>query len=126
MGVYDAEIALAQEMIGESGQQVILRKMVDGAPGDADQPWKPGAATTEDTTVSMLFLPDEQRGREQFRLNFGTTVPEGNLIGYMPEQGVVPTLKDTIVRDGVDYAIRAIEPFAPNGELIYYMLRFTV
>jgi len=124
MAVYDRQTALATRLITAKGQTVTWRKVTDGAAGDSSKPWKPGASVNTDHTVVIVFLPDNSKDREQLRFANGSSVPEGNLVGYMAATTFTPTLKDVVIRGTEKIGLVGIEPLSPNGEIIMYRLRF--
>lgn len=126
MGKFDRQIATAARLIAENGQSVTWRRITDGAPPDPGKPWKPGASAFIDSTVRIVFLPEDGRGFEFLRLFGDTEVPKGKLVGLMAATSFVPTIKDSVIRAGVALAIEAINPLSPNGETILYTVRFAV
>lgn len=124
MAKFDRQIATAARLIQENGQLVTWRQIVDGAPADSDEPWKPGEQDVTDTAVYIVFLPEDRRGYEFLRALGGTTIPVGNLVGLMAAQSFTPTLKDVVLRDGTELAIRTIDALAPNGDIIMYSIGF--
>lgn len=124
MGVYDRQIATAKRLITKFGQSVTWQQITDGAPGDSSKPWKPGAATTVENTVDIVFLPEDRRDYEFLRALSGTSIPTGNLVGYMAATTFTPTLKDTVLRGTEKLGVKSIDPIAPNGEILLYIVRF--
>ncbi len=126
MGIFDRQIAQATRMIGAKGQEVTWRQIVDGTPADTDKPWMPGEADTADYTVKMVFLPETRFNLEFLNLTEGTTVAKGRVVGLMAAQAFTPTLKDIVIRDGVNMGVRSVDPLAPNGDIIMYTVRFNL
>lgn len=124
MGVYDRQIARAAALIKAKGQSVTWRQVVDGSPSDPTAPWKPGANANVDHTVDMVFLPEDRRDYEFLFLMAGTEVPVGKLQALMPAVPFTPAIKDVVIRDGVTYGIRTIDPLNVNGEPILYTVHF--
>lgn len=124
MGTYDRQIATATRLIKAKGQSVTWRQIADGSPADPSQPWKPGASANTDYTVDMVFLPEDRRDYEFLFAMKGTEVPIGKLTALMAAVPFVPSIKDIVIRDGVKYGIRSIDPLAPNGQVILYTVRF--
>ncbi len=124
MGVYDRQIATALRLIKAKGQVVTWRKLDDGAPADSSKPWKPSAATPDDNTVSIVFLPPTKENKQLIRYLKGTEVPTGSLDGLMHAVSFEPAAKDIVIRDGKELVIKSIDPLSPNGEVILYFLEF--
>lgn len=124
MGTYDRQIATAARLIKAKGQSVTWRQVTDGSPADAGKPWIPGATANTDHTVDMVFLPEDRRDYEFLFAMSGMEVPTGKLTALMPAVGFTPSIKDVVIRDGVKYGIRTIDPLAPNGQVILYTVRF--
>lgn len=124
MGKFDRQIATAARLIKENGQLVTWRQVTDGTPADSAEPWKPGAPTTVDNSVYIVFLPEDRRDAEFLRALAGTDIPKGKLVGLMAAQSFTPTLKDVVIRDGVTLGVRTLDPLAPNGQIILYTIRF--
>lgn len=127
MGVYDRQIALALRLIAAKGETVTWRKYVDGMGGtDAN----PAAATNDDHTVKVVFLPSKLNALGTFlSMVGGTEVPSGALTGLMGQVNFTPELADVVVRaSGEVLSIpdeSGIEALDPNGEgVILYKLRF--
>lgn len=126
MGQFDRQIATAKRLIAKNGQAVTWRRTTDAAPADSAKPWKPGTSTVIDTPVTIIFLPEDRRDFEFLRLLGATEVPKGKLVGLMAAVGFTPTIKDTVIRAGVSLGIDAIDPLAPNGQIILYTVRFAI
>lgn len=123
MGVYDEDIAAAQEMIAESGQLVTWRKLVDTP--NASQPWKPSnAAPVDYLSIPIVFLPVGRVNFEFIRALAGTEVAIGSLQGLMGAVSFEPSIKDVVIRGGKILNIKAIDPLAPNGDVILYTILF--
>lgn len=126
MAKFDRAIATATRLIAANGQAVTWRQVSDGAPGDSAQPWKPGASANVDNAVNIVFLPDDRRDYEFLRLLGATEIPKGKLVGLMAAPSFTPTIKDVVVRDGVTLGIDAVDPLAPNGQIILYTVKFAL
>lgn len=124
MAVYARQIATAKRLITAKGKAVTWRSNSDGAPGDASQPWKPGATAAIDYLVSIVFLPENRVGYEWLVRMTNSEIPEGSGYGLMHAVTFEPTLKDVVIKDGKELRIASIDPLAPNGEVILYTLRF--
>lgn len=127
MGAYDADIAVAQELINEFGQPCFWRKPASEQGGT---PGYPGAGETpEPIPCSIAFFSGRDLGRgsaEFIAALLGTEVPLGEEIGLLAG-GIefTPELTDTVSRGTVDaapVAIKKIDRLAPNGTpILYYM-----
>lgn len=106
---------LATDLLKNNGQQVIVRRFTDGAPGS--QPWKPAAPTEADETVfSAIFqIKDEKVD--------GTLTQRGDrqaLISAADLTGPVPTTADFLVVGGVPHKIIMVENISPSGDDVLY------
>jgi len=126
MGVYDRQIATAKRLITKYGQNAVTWKVeTNGAPVDALKPWLPTEPATPVTHfVDICFLPVDKEMREFLRYIRGTEVSIGSSIGLMGAVSFTPTIKDTVLRSSVEYRIKWLEPFSPNGEIIFYIIEF--
>lgn len=115
-------------MISEKGQTQTVTWRSIGNPElpEPDKPWNPGSPTVSvDHPVDIAFLPNERYGRETFRYFSGTDIPVGNLLGFMAQVDFKPSLKDVVIRDGVEIPILSFNPYDPNGEgVILYAIEF--
>lgn len=123
MGQFDSAIAAAIRLIEKNGQTVTWRRVIDGAPAD-DTPWKPTAAALDEQDVKIVFLPENRVGFEFLALMQNSETPRGKLMGLMAAGDFVPTLKDVVVRDGVQLGLRYIDVLAPDGTPILYTIGF--
>ncbi len=125
VGVYDRQVAAAKRLIAAKGQAVTWRRLVDGSPTDPSKPWLPSAATTTDTAVSIVFLPMNRLGYESLTFMRDTEVPEGAYQGLMSgDVTFTPSIKDKVIRDGVQLEILNIDTLAPNGQAIIHTITF--
>lgn len=122
MGVFDADIQAAQELIELYGASCQWQKPapIDGGvpgypePGDAPDPI--------DCKIAFFTGRDLGRGSEEFlAMLAGTEVPAGQEIGLLAGGlSFTPELTDWIIRDGATLAIKKIDRLAPNGTPILY------
>lgn len=116
MGVYDRQIKSVKRMIEKYGQSVTWRQVRNGAPADANEPWKPGTPTTTDNETSIAFFPFTSSSMAVQRYRNGSDIPEGTLYGIMDSVDFDPKLKDEIIRDGKTMNVIQCDPLNPNGE----------
>lgn len=126
MGVYDADIAAAQQMIAEAGQSVTWHKLSDGAPPDANKPWLPSSGVPVNYTVNIVFLPIDRVNERFLQALRGTEIPSGSFQGLMGAVDFIPSIKDKVTRNGVVLQIRSIDTLAPNGDPILHTIEFIV
>jgi hypothetical protein len=123
MSVFARQRETAKRLIVKNGQAVVWRSLSNGAPADTAQPWKPGAGSNVDSPVSIVFLPENRLGYEWIARLANTDIPEGSGFGLMHYVSFVPTLKDTVTKGGENLRVVSIDPLAPNGEVILYVVR---
>lgn len=123
MSVFARQQDTAKRLIVKNGQAVVWRSLSNGAPGNASEPWKPGVGATVDNPVSIVFLPESRLGYEWIARLANTDIPEGSGYGLMHKVSFIPTLKDTVVKDGETFRVVSLDPLAPNGEVILYVVR---
>jgi len=125
MGAYDSFVATAKRMINEKGQTVEWKSITNNDPATPGVEWEEVPVISVSYYPKVVFLPNERYGREFFRYFKGTDVPVGNLLGYMAKQNFIPSLKDVVIRDGVELPILSFYPYNPNGEGdILYAIEF--
>lgn len=126
MSRYDRQIKSAARMIERYGQSVTW-KQSPLTVADPSQPWKTTQSAPVNTVVSMIFI---RRGRGTglaaalYRMIKGTDVPTGAPRALMAQVPFTPELTDTVDRDGVLMNIATIDPVAPSGIPIMYVIEF--
>lgn len=129
MGTFDRQIATATRLIAKNGRACIWRALGNEASEDADKPWIKGEETTDDNTVSIVFLPDTSANLAFLRTLTNEAINVGDDYGLMSVGDFVPTNRAEIYDEtGVTLlrGVKSVNPLAPNGEVILYTLRFTV
>jgi|SRR5688572_25129759 len=126
MGQFDRQIATAVRLIAKYGQAVTWQTVVDGAPVDAGQPWKPTEAADTPNEATICFVPVRDNDwRKLLAYLKGSEVPVGKLAGLMAGNVAFdPKLKDIVIRDGVTLNVTNIDLLSPNGQKILYILEF--
>lgn len=110
---------VAQKLVDQFGQDMIVRKYTDGTEPDPTKPWKPGAATVnEQTTRGVLvdFRPDQVEGYAYQR---------GDKIIYIAAKGLTgPITEQDIIMDssGVEWAIISAARVYPAGTDLLFQL----
>lgn len=138
--IYDRQIAMVQRLVKKYGQQCKWI-ITSQTPSDnhANQPWKGTAIGQMPYEVYIAFLrPGGGLTKALQHLMTGTDIPTGAPRGIMGQVSFVPTLNDKVEQltfsesngqytfggtDGV-VSIKAIDPIAPNGQVIAYLLEF--
>lgn len=125
MGVYDRQTATALRLIGKYGAAVLWRS-IDREPADPSQPWKGGPNTTTEHDATVAFFPYSIQTKALMQQLAGTDVIVGADYGLMGRVNFVPTIGDEVITglDGRVRTVQAIDPLAPNGEIILYTIRF--
>lgn len=122
MGQFDRQVATALRLIQKNGQRVIWRQRGEGI-SDPQAPWLPVSDITVDNTPFICFLPLES-GKE-FLMSMGKgEAATGAFYGLMGAQSFAPSLKDTVIRDGIELDIDSIDVLSPNGQVILYTIVF--
>lgn len=123
MGEYDRQIETAKRLIAKKGQAVIWRQIDSGMTSDPNKPWLGGEPVTQDFPAKIVFLPDDKMNSETESTARGTDIPVGHQKALMAAVDFVPNVNDVIVVGNVLKPVLAIDPFAPNGDIIYYDMR---
>jgi hypothetical protein len=120
---FDRQIATAQRLIANNGQTVQWRQSAPTV--NAAAPWVPGDNTNTDTDVSICFVPVQSSVTRKFLAAIsGTDITVGKLAGLMGNVEFEPSIKDVVIRDGVELAITSIDLLSPNGQKILYTIEF--
>lgn len=122
MADYSEEIADAKELIAESGQEVIWRKLPHSV---GNQPWRLVSLAAIDYKVNIVFVNRKKENVELLRSN-GDGVQIGSSYGLMGAVDFEPNIKDVVIRDGKEYRITSIDIIQPSGEPILYNIDFDV
>jgi hypothetical protein len=121
MGQFDDFIDLADELIAENGETSTLVRAVDGAPADANKPWRPGTAVVTSYQTPAVWLD------EHLAAKAGFLIKEGQALVLIPakDMPVKPDpATDTITRaDGSKHAVVDCAPLDPNGQTIIYQVK---
>lgn len=125
MARFDRAIALANRLITKNGSTVVLRRYTDGAPPDPAKPWRVGAATTQDYSADVVFLPlgseNNVDGTENYVFDENTHKTQTR--AYMaPKVSVRPRLTDRIIDGSREWEIVDIRVLEPNGQDVLYEL----
>lgn len=121
-GVFDDDIALAQELIALYGADCLWQKP---AAVTEDEPGYPTEGALPDAIpVKMAFFTgrDLGRGSEEFlALLAGMEVPANQEIGLLAGGlSFTPELTDWLTRDGTELTVKRIDRLAPNGTPILF------
>lgn len=124
MTVYSRQIATAIRLLDKYGQFIKWRQIKDGLPTDIAQPWKPSIAAPKDLDkIKVAFFPNNRVTYESLRsLITGQEISTGNTLGYMASQLFLPSLKDTLIRNGKEYRLESISEINVDGSPILYIL----
>jgi hypothetical protein len=121
VGYYDDEIATALELIAEFGETSTLRRTEPGDPPDTDQPWRTGAPTPADHSVSAVWLDWEVD-----RID-GELIKAGDQRVFVAASGMTVTPSPTVDRilraSGEEWTIVTVRTLNPNGETILHELQ---
>lgn len=121
MARFDSQIETAQRLIALNGQDVTWRQPASVA--NPSTPWKPSNGAPTDYPVKIVFLPLDRVGTALLRQLANTELAIGSEYGLMGAVEFEPNLTDTIIRDGKEVRIIAIDVLKPNGQIILYTLQ---
>lgn len=125
MARFDAQVKTALRLIAKNGQLVKWRIVRDAAPVDSSKPWKPtNQLTPVEKDVSICFLTVDRQTYETLSYMAGGEVPMGAVMGLMGAVDFEPSLKDVVIRDGVELQLFNIQELNPNGQTILYTVIF--
>lgn len=123
---YGDFIALAIELIGEAGEDVVWQKPASVVEGSS--PWRDergvGIPTSFPATIAFFSPLDLARGRGQFAMfNSGTDIMSYTEVGLLAGAcGFLPEVTDRLLRNGETVEIVEIDKIAPNGvPILYYV-----
>jgi hypothetical protein len=122
MGKFDRAVATAQRLISENGQSVLWRQISAGAA--VGTPWGDATVTTIDYTVNMVFFPDTMANHEWLATRPQDGIPRGGVVGLFTTALFIPTVNDVVVRNGKNMTVVSVDQLSPNGQAIYYEVRF--
>lgn len=120
MGLYDEEVALAYELIAESGDVVTLRSFATATPVDSTKPWRVGDPSKSDQTgVPAVFLNYQQKYID------GEVIKRGDKQVLIPAENLtaIPNIGDQLIQGSQVWTIKNIEPLSPSGQDILYTLQ---
>lgn len=121
MGIYETLGATSKRLIKKYGQQVTYQTRSSTPLPDADKPWLPSDAVSEEQPVRMVFTKDRLDDREALRYMKDTEIVDGQINAIMAfVEGLVPKLKDVIIRNGQMLTIDNINPVSPGGVILIY------
>lgn len=128
MGTFDRQIATATRLIAKNGRDCVWRVLNEDAPANTDEPWKHGGNVPGDHSVKIVFLPSKQ-GLSFFQQFTSEPLNAGADYGLMAAVDFVPTARARIYNaDGTEFlrGVKAVDPLAPNGDVILYTVQFMV
>lgn len=115
--LYAKQVASAKRIIAKYGAACQWVSNANGAPADPSKPWNVGTTQATAHTVSVAFLPLNERQYKRAQLIAKTEVPTGFYLAYMASVDFVPTLKDTVVDpNGQKYNVRWFDRINPNAQ----------
>jgi hypothetical protein len=119
---FSSAIATAQRLITKYGQPCYWRRVQPLTNVNPLAPWLVGTGSDIDVPVTILFT--QSRGTLTALLQYArnSDVSVGGLRGLMSAQDFTPDLQDVILKNGSAYALQSINPIAPNGTPILYIL----
>lgn len=123
--VYETQVATAKRLIEAKGGSCTLRVNAEGAPDDANKPWRGKADGSSDVPARMAFFPVGTVSRRSRTQDAGQQVGSDEvLVAAASLNGAVPAAGDRIQRDGetVWYNIVSVDALNVNGEPIMYTL----
>lgn len=117
---YDAEIAMAQEMIAEAGCPVELVRYETER--DPTMPWRAAGARETVQETSAVFVSYDERYVD------GTVIQSGDRKAYVPAAGLAkpPALNAFLRLGGVQgsrWKVVHVAPLDPGGVPILYVLQ---
>ena len=126
MARYDDEIAVAMELIAESGEQATMTVFTPSAGGTE---WDPGTPTEQEVTAPMVFLNFRSPSNAVVtgdRYFNGTLVEQSDkkVLFAGGHASVAPALNATIKRaDGSLWKVVNFTSLDPNGQQVLYTLQ---
>jgi hypothetical protein len=121
---YNRQIEMAQRLVKKYGQACTLKKQAETV--NETQPWKTAAGEPVEHDCIILFLrPSGGMSRALYHLIQRTDVTSGAPRGLMAVQnGFVPDLTDSVIRNGSTMVIKTIDEVNPGGDVILYDIEF--
>lgn len=128
MGTYDRQIKTVSRLIKKYGQVVQFKKPVASVP-DPNQPWIMIPGTPILTDCNMVFLAPNNTGSSEFGKELmqylsGTQTVSTVIRGYMDSLTVTPDMTMSVIRNGKELKLKAIDEVAPNEQTLMYVLEF--
>lgn len=117
MADYSRQIKRAKELIAKKGSKVTYNRIRDTQ--NPDKPWIPGDIVTESKTIDAIFINDSSTLAQTLAAFMaGATIPDGKITVFIPDIGFEPSMKDSIVKDGVTYRFSGIGVLRPAEQII--------
>lgn len=91
---------------------------------DPDKPWETTRGTATTKPVKIVFVQDTLEDRQLLRYLSKTEVNIGLVNGIMYHTDFNPSLKDTVLWQGRELTVSAIDPIQPFDTPIVYILEF--
>ena len=116
MSFYDEIADVASGVLKEFKQGAITLRRTTTAPSDPSTPWIPGAPTMVSYGLDAVV-----RGVSKAYID-GTLILAGDLMVTCAVPAIIPDIADVIVIDGVDHAVKRVEPIPAAGIAAAYRL----
>ena len=116
MSFYDEIADVAFGVLKEFKQSAVTLRRITTAPSDPSTPWIPGAPTTVSYDLDATV-----RGVTKAYID-GTLILAGDLMVMCAVPAVAPDIADVIVIDGVDHAVKRVEPIPAAGTAAAYWI----
>lgn len=122
--LYDRLRETVNRLVNKYGDLVTWKKVTNNAPSDSDKPWDFAADTTLEHTVRVVFNIDDLEDRQFFHYMKKSNIGAGLVNGIIGAQSFTPEKKDTVIRDGQELVITAIDPIKPGDTLLGYYIEY--
>jgi hypothetical protein len=128
MSAFNRQIATAVRLIAKYGATCTWTKRGDDTTPDASKPWKTAAAEPTPYTVKIAMCRKGGSGWAYalIRLIQGTDVPAGKPKALLAAGNLAftPDSTDVVTLNGAKMKVETIDPIAPDGLPIIYIITF--
>jgi hypothetical protein len=121
---YDPAVAAATREIKKWGDPCTWQSRVSGTLADATKPWDKAADIITETLVHILFSADDLEDRQLRYYLANTETQRGLVNGMMHIVNFVPSMKDTVIRDGEELIIATLDVLKPGPIIIFHKIEF--
>jgi hypothetical protein len=131
MSAFNRQLATAVRLIAKYGASCTWTKRIETA-HDNSKPWKQDQDNATPYTVKMVMLRNKGNSaapawaQALIHLMQGTDIPAGKPAALLAAKNLtfVPDQTDLVMLNGATMKVESIDPIAPDGLPIIYIIKF--